>query len=209
MAEPRPYRRPARLFDSFAEQIEGAPDPAETSELAHATARALVEGGRSRAGDADLVQRLIHLVEEEGIEVVANLWSLSPAATLPGALWRLYLLREWARRNPHQVVRAYRAGLSAAEVSGAIAGVVDPPGPRDVLATTEQILAGIFEGDLDVALHRAAAFLRVAATGMALDADTDDAPARASSHVRRAASLMKTALDLDEAAKLARKGNLE
>ncbi len=204
---PRP-RRPARLDESLAETIPGAPDPAEASELAHTTARALVEGGRGRAEDPALVRRLVTLVEDEGIETIAELWSTSPAESLPGALWRLYVIREWAQRNPHQVVRAYREGLEAAEVARAIAGVVIPPGPEDVMETTDRILAGVFDGDLDVALDRASAFVKVAATGLALMSD-DDACRRSASQVARAASLMRTSLELERAARLARSGDLE
>ncbi|HZK06023.1 MAG TPA: hypothetical protein VFC82_09295 [Actinomycetaceae bacterium] len=205
---PRP-RRPARLDEALAESIVGAPDPAERTELAHVTARALVERGRDRSGDPELLHRLVHLMEDEGIEVIADLWSLAAAQSLPGALWRLYVTREWARRNPHQVVRAYRAGLGAAEVSGAIAGVVEPPLPEDVMAVTDRILAGVFDGDLDVALDRASAFLKVTATGIAINSDGIDDPRRAHGQVRRASSLMRTANDLEGAARLAREGALE
>ncbi|MDO5494750.1 MAG: hypothetical protein Q4G64_03460 [bacterium] len=209
MPEPtRPPRRPAHLDEALAETIIGAPDPAETAELAHSTAHALVDGGRGRADDPALVRRLVTLVEDEGIETIAELWSASPAETLPGALWRLYLVREWASRNPHQVVRAYRAGLHAAEVAGAIAGVVVPPSPEDVMDTADRILSGVFDGDLDVALDRASAFLRVAATGLALSADDAPSP-HASSLTSRSASLMRTSLELERSARLARSGSLE
>nr|NLD40928.1 hypothetical protein [Actinomycetales bacterium] len=208
MAE-RQHHRPARLDEFHAETIPGSVDPAATSELAHATARALVDGGRGRANDPALVRRLVTLVEDEGIETIAELWSLSPAETLPGALWRLYLIREWAQRNPHQVVRAYRAGLAAAEVAGAIAGVVIPPGPEDVMETADRILAGVFDGDLDVALDRASAFVRVAATGLAFAAGEDSEEARARVQTARASSLMRTALELERTARLARSGDLE
>ncbi len=199
-------RRPARLDEAFAEAASLTPGPAELSDLAHATAHALLEGGRERADDRALVERLVHLVADEGIEVIAELWSLSPAETLPGALWRLYLLREWASRNPNQVVRAYRAGIHSAEVASAIAGVVDPPEPADVMATTDAILAGVFDGDLDVALDRAGAFVRVAATGMAHSISDDTAAPKL---LHRASSLMRTATELESAARLARRGALE
>lgn len=198
------YRRPAPLDDALAEEIVGDPGPYVTSEVAHTTAQALVDGGRTGSADRELVQRLVTLVETEGLVTVADLWSHAPAVSLPGALWRLYVMREWSRRDPHQVVRAYRAGMANAEVSSAIAGVVEPPGPDDVMTTADQILTGIFAGDLDVALSRAGAFLRVAATGLAELSDDGD-------HTRltRAANLLRTSTELERAGQLARSGGLE
>src|SRR5699024_297573 len=118
----------------------------------------------------------------------------SPPATLPGALWRLYLLREWVRRDPRTIAERYHLGVQRAEVPGAIAGVASPPGPDEVLRTADAVLAGVYDGDLDVALDRAASFFRVVATGVALDADwvegTDDALAVLMT--RRAGSLLST-----------------
>ena len=111
------------------------------------------------------------LVEREGLDVVAALWSDSPADSLPGALWRLYVLREWVRRDPATVADRYRLGVAAAPVHDVVAGVADAPGPADVLAVADEVLSGVYTGDLDVALERAAAFSRVLATGAAFDAD--------------------------------------
>lgn len=207
VAPERVPRRPARLRESLADSIPGAPDPAEATEIAHATARALVEGGRQGNRDSGLLGRLVRLVEDEGVEAVAELWSSSPAETLPGALWRLYVLREWARANPEQVAYHYRVGAPGTDVSEAIAGVVSAPEAADVLTAVDQILGGVFAGDVDVALDRAAAFVRVAATGMAAGAD-DNGP-RSAATTRRALALLTTARELEAAARLAREGRLE
>lgn len=189
----------------------GAPDPAEASLLAHETAQALVDGGRGRAHDPDLVARLVNLVETEGLEALAEMWSSSPATTLPGTLWRLYLIREWVRRDPRHIVMNYRRGLEVAEVAGVIAGVADTPGPEDVRQTVDRILSGVFDGELDVALDRASSFLKVLAAGSALNSESLDATDTDLSGlvVQRASALLNTAEDLATAAAMARAGTLE
>ena len=42
-----------------------------------------------------------------GVDVIGELWATSPAGTLPGALWRLLLLREWIERDPALVESRY------------------------------------------------------------------------------------------------------
>nr|WP_089772869.1 hypothetical protein [Ruania alba] len=209
------------LSPEVAEAIPGEPDPAERNELAHATAAALVHGGRAsmpgpRPGtdpedEAAMVRRLIELVDTEGLDLLAQLWASSPADTLPGALWRLYVLREWTRRDPRTIAERYHLGVHQAEVAGVVAGVGSPPGPDQIQELADAVLHGVFRGELDVALDRAGAFLRVLAAGSAMDADwvelSDDA--RASELTQRAGTLMETAEDLEQAAALWRAGKLD
>ncbi len=204
-------RRPAMLSARQADELPGDLDPALLSEAAHTTAQAVVRGGRLGSEDEALVARLVALVDEEGIEEVATLWSQSPADTLPGALWRLYLLREWVRRDPRRIADRYRLGVGRAEVAGAVAGVADPPGPNEVVALADAVLAGVYSADLAVALERAAAFLRVLVTGAALDADgMADGEADLARHVtRRASVLLTTAEELESAAALWRHERLD
>lgn len=210
MSEQRRHRRPAMLDVADAEMIEGDEDPAVRSEIAHSTAHAMVTGGRQNASDAAVVRRLVTLVDTEGLDAVATLWSRSPYTTLPGTLWRLYLLREWVKLGPDVVADRYRRGLERAEVSGAIAGVAHAPGPEEIRFAVDQVLTGVYEGDLAVTLERAGAFLRVLATGSALDADwiEDDDHDLADLVTRRAGALLATAEELGEAAALHRQGRL-
>lgn len=207
----RQPRRPAMLDAQTAERIVGDIDPALRSQAAHTTAGVIVRRGRDGSEDPELVARLVSLVDAEGLEIIAELWSQSPARTLPGALWRLYLLREWVRADPRTVAERFRLGRHRAEVAGAIAGVVEPPGPSDVSRLADAVLAGVYEGDLDVALDRAAAFLRVVATGAAFDADSiaESDDALAERVTRRAGALLGTAADLEGAAELCRAGRLD
>jgi hypothetical protein len=199
------------LDPAQADAIVGDVDPALLSEAAHTTASAVVQGGREGADDPELVARLVTLVDEEGLDTIAALWSQSPPDTLPGALWRLYLLREWVRRDPRLIADRFRLGVERAEVAGAIAGVAQMPGPDEVLAVADAVLAGVYRGDLAVALERAGSFLRVLATGSAIDADGIGVgdEARAAAVTRRASALLTTAEELEEAGGLWRRGRLD
>lgn len=210
------------LDDTIAERILGDPGPQARAEAAHTSAAALVRAGRDGAAEAEVLDRLIHLVEIEGLDTLAELWSASPARTLPGALWRLYAMREWVRSDPRGIADRFRLGLQRAEVAGAIAGVAEPPGPHEVSHMADEVLSGLYEGQLDSALDRAAAFFRVMAVGSALDADLgedgaglgeDGSVASAGTGpgalTRQARSLLTTAEDLETAADLWRRGGLE
>lgn len=202
-------RRPTLLGKAALETVGGAPDPAQVAEAAHATATALVESGRARR-DADTTARLVHLVDEHGLDTVAELWADRPAQSLPGALWRLYALREWVRRQPAEASADFAAGAHVAPVPRVVAGAADPTSPDALRSFADAVLAGVFEGDLAVALERAAAFCRVVVAGRAHRAD-DIEPydgARASVLTQRSAGLLRTAEDLDGAARLWRTGDL-
>ncbi|WP_029289740.1 hypothetical protein [Cellulomonas sp. HZM] len=203
-------RRPARLDPAQADELPGAMDPAVRSEVAHTTAAAIVHQGRASA-EPEVVARLVALVETEGLDVVAALWADSPPATLPGALWRLYVLREWVRRDPTTVADRFRMGAAAAPVHEVIAGVADAPGPAEVRQVADAVLSGVYTGELDVALERAASFARVLAAGAAFDADHLDVvdPEGAARVTRGAASLVRTAEELEHAAVLWRAGKLD
>lgn len=198
------------LDPAAADALPGGLDPATRSEIAHSTAAALVHHGRG-SDDPALLSRLVHLVEDEGFDVVAALWADSPPPTLPGALWRLYVLREWVRRDPRTVADRYRLGVDAAPVADVIAGVSSPPGPEDVVRVADAVLSGVFAGDFAVALERGAAFCRVLATGAAFDADgVEDLDANLAVRMtRRASSLLRTAEELEHSAGLWRQDLLE
>ncbi len=206
---PRP-RRPGRLDPTGAEAIGGAPDPAELADAAHTTAQALVHRGRAST-DPDVVARLVALVDTEGMETIAGLWSGSPADSLPGVLWRLYALRTWVRSDARIVADRYRQGVAVAAVHDVVAGVAHLPTATDVVHLVDQVLTGVYTRDLDVALERAAAFCRVVATGTAFDADHLDTVDSVSADraTRSAASLLRTADELTRAAELWRQGRLE
>jgi hypothetical protein len=193
-------RRPALLSHAAMDSLAGSPDPARVAEAAHATAAAIVETGRSTS-DPATTARLVQLVDEHGIDTIADLWAGRPARSLPGALWRMYVLREWVRRDPLGASLDYRAGHGVAQVPHVVAGVAEPPGPDEMQQLVDAVLTGVYAGELDVALERGAAFCRVVAAGRALRADDDPDDLAANVLTRRAASLQQTAEDLEHAAR--------
>ncbi len=197
------------LDPQAADALPGEIDPALRTEIAHTTANVVVHRGRS-SEDPAVVARLVSLVEREGLDEVAALWADAAPNTLPGALWRLYVLREWVRRDPRTVALRYRLGVDATPVHEVIAGVVSPPGPQEVRDVVDAVLCGVFSGELDVALERAGALCRILAVGATLDADSRDLadPDSATHLTHGALALQRTAEDLEHAAALWRAGLL-
>ncbi len=150
----------------FFEALVGGTDPALVSEAADRAASVLVRGAHD-SDDAAVADRLLHLADTEGIETIAEVWSGSPADSLAGCLWRLYLLRSWVYADPAGVAREFEAGRRSAQVARVVAGVADPPGPDQLKAMVDQVLLGIAGSDFADVLLRAAAFARVVATGRA------------------------------------------
>ncbi|MBG6084855.1 hypothetical protein [Zhihengliuella flava] len=192
------------------EPFPGGPDPARVSEAAHLAAHALVHHGRD-SEDPQVTERLVALADKEGLEAIAELWSESPAHSLPGALWRLYALRSAVVRDPERMAAYFSAGRSTAQVSHAVAGVAEPPGADELRTMADSILSGAFDGDFDVALERTAAFCRVIALGQTEHAHELE-PSN-ENHARKltqqAGQLIKTAEDLETSAKLWRREELD
>lgn len=196
------------LSDERAERIIGDVDPATRSDVAHMTAAAILSGGRAGAEDKELLQRLITLIDTEGVDIVAGMWADSPATTLPGILWRLYLLREWTKQESEQMSVHFRLGAQHAEVHEAIAGLAHLPDPREVREGADAVLSGAFEGDFAVTLERASALCRVLATGAAIDADEHQGK-RASTLTRQASMLSNRGEEFTHAAAMYRQGRLD
>jgi len=181
----------------FEAQAEGA-DPAEMAAAGHRIANLLVRGPHNDE-DQGLVDRVLHLADEEGLGVIADLWSHAAADSVAGALWRLYLLRTWVYREPNQAAREFAAGKAFAPVHEVLAGVVDPPGPQEGLGLVDTVVRGIVVSDFDVTLDRAAAFAHIVGVGRA-QLDTGDP--------QSAAKLVDTAMHLRHAAELERAARL-
>lgn len=193
------------------EEHGGSYDPTAALHAAHESAAVLVHTGRA-SRDPEVAARLTALVEQIGLDAVAELWSERPAHSLPGALWRLYALREWVRRSPEQASREYSAGVRFASAEHAVAGAADPLGPQQIDEVVEQILRGVFTGDLDVALERAAAFCRLVAAGRAEheepDLDSNESHPSQPTTTESAARMLEMAGDLAVCARLWRSGDL-
>lgn len=214
---PKP-RRPASLDQQTAAQLPGGLDPAERSRIAHHTAHVLVSQGRDTAStDPEILDRLVHLVETEGIDLLAELWATAAPDTLPGTLWRLYTLREWVRTDPAGIAAHFRDGVHVTPVPEVVAGAGLGYGPGEMLRLLDAILTGVYTGDLAVALERAAAFCEVMAVGTVADADRRDIFGSDDERTTQAAqkltdgarNLSRTAAELQQAATLWRTGHLD
>lgn len=84
---PRPAR-PGQLDQMMADNIAGGADPAEINEMCHASAAALLDRVH-HTQDAELVERVLTLVDREGVDVIAELWSHADPDSLPGILWQI------------------------------------------------------------------------------------------------------------------------
>ena len=194
----RPHHRPLTPGDRFFSGLDSGGDPVQVAEAADRAAELLVRGARA-SGDAAVAERVLHLADTEGIEVIAQAWAARPADSVAGCLWRLYLLRSWVYADPVGVAREFEAGRRHAAVADVVAGVADPPGPDELRVMVDEVLRGIAVGDFADVLLRAAAFARVVATGRA---DLDDADALAAARIQQVAD------QLDRAARLELAGHL-
>ncbi len=206
----RKFRRPAMLDPEAAEEIVGDEDPAEESELAHATAWALM-GVPAGDFDAQDVEKVKEAVRAKGVSIVAGTWARSPEFTLPGAFWRIYLLWQWYQLDAETIEKRYSDGLTAMQDRGLTEGQWIPPLP-EVLRGVEGVLAGYAsEDNLASVFESVAQTMRVLASGVRYGDTwiTDDAHELAHHVTRRPVALTATAKELDESAAQAAAGQLE
>lgn len=196
-----------REFESY----EGGEDPAAITRAAHESAQMLLLKAR-HSGDPAVVDRLVSYTDEHGIDALAELWARAHEHSLPGALWRIYLVRLMIRQDPEGVALLFQRGTEVlATIDAIVAGAPTPAGPDEVKELADRILRGVFEGDFSLALDRAAAFCRVTAAGasdVARDQEltNDD---RAAELTTRALRLTTTAEELAACARLARTDSLD
>jgi hypothetical protein len=205
------FHRPTRFWGSKFEAFHGGDDPAAISRVAHETARSLLTRVRDDPS-GEVVDRLVTFTDEHGIDAIAELWSRSQARSLPGALWRIYLLRVLIRQDPQGTSYQFQRGTEVIDtIDPVVAGASEPTGPAEITELADRILRGVFEGDFAVALDRAAAFCRVSAAGCTSLADDAEAtePERASEFTTRALRFATTADELTSCARLWRAQSLD
>ena len=216
--------RPAQLDPAVADTIAGGTDPQEISEISHLSAAALLDRVR-HSEDPAVVERVLTLVETVGVDEIAELWSHAEPDSLPGILWRLYLLRSWMRTHRESIARLWRVGEPVATTASAIAGIDQAPTEEDIARTADSILSGAFTGDFAVALNRAAAFTDVVALGLRVEAKRMTSQAtqlhpngseavksvrtKAARLLHTAGNLATTARDFQHGAALWQRGKLE
>ena len=204
-------RRPAQLKEGQIEAIEGDGDVAYNSELAHTAAQALVPMGRNHIEpDPQVRRRIVELVDAEGIDVLAELWVGSPATTLPGILWRGYLLREWIRRDGREVADRFERAAEILRARGeeGVVKVDATPTPGTVIQDWNSVFAGAFEGHFDELLRDSARLTDMLATIRPgwIESDEDYL---ATAVTRRDEALAATSREFREACTLSMRGALE
>jgi hypothetical protein len=205
------FHKPTKFSGAKFEGMKGGEDPEVISRIAHDTANALLSRVRDNPEPA-VLNRLVEYTDEHGIDAVAELWSRSSPRSLPGALWRLYLVRAMIRQDPEGTAYTFQRGSEVSvTIDQVVAGASTPTGPTEILELADEILRGVFEGDFGVALERAAAFCRVTSEGCTSIADDVDAitPERATELTKRALRLARTAAELAAATRLWRGGGLD
>ncbi len=199
-------RRPVAVEPSTFDQLEGALDPALQLQLAHDTATTLVARVRDD-GTTEVLQRILDYSRDNGLGEIAELWAAAPAHSLPGALWRLYVIHASIIADPDIAAHAYQCGVDNLNtIDEVVAGARQPTGPDDIRDLADEILGGAFTGDLADALDRAAAYCRIEAHGVtSLIAGTEIG---SSAMLERAATLADFSKDLLACAQLSRNQRL-
>ena len=205
------FHKPVNFSGSVFENMCGGVDPAQIAGVARETAQVIVKGARFHS-DPGVVERIIAYVDENGIDAFAELWSHAHAQSLPGALWRVYLLRMLIRNAPDQVSFFYQRGVDVVvTIDPVVAGAEAPTGPAEIVELADHIVRGVFTGDFGVALERAAAFCRVTALGCTSVADDLElaAPDRASELTSRALRFSTIAAELTSCVRLWKANSLD
>lgn len=210
-------KRPAHPAQLSDDQIgllgDSSVDPQKISEMSHMSAMALLHRVHAEQ-DPQIVQRVLTLVDTEGLDLIAELWAKSEPDTLPGVMWRLYLLRDWMRKNSRSLPRFWTLGEPNEGPDSVIAGINEYPTAEDIIETADSILSGAFTGDFAIALDRAAVFLDVVCRGMERHAMRAQKEGRRGneyvSQLRGAAAhLLETSRQFRRCANLWREGKLD
>jgi hypothetical protein len=205
------FNKPALIGGNEFEAFRGGDDPAAVLRAAHDSARQLLARARD-ADDPAVVDRLVTYTDEHGIDALAELWARSSPHSLPGALWRIYLVRVLIRQDPDGVALLFQRGTEVlSTIDPVVAGAPLPAGPAEITELADRILRGVFDGDFAIALERAAAFCRVTAAGALSIADDQEAvsPERSTELTTRAQRLVTTADELMACARMSRADTLD
>ncbi|WP_150307959.1 DNA-directed RNA polymerase subunit beta [Planctomonas psychrotolerans] len=205
------FHKPTKFAGAKFESMHGGDDPAAISRVAHESAHALLRRVRD-SDEPGVIDRIVEYTDLHGIDAVAELWSRASPRSLPGALWRLYLVRAMIRSDAESTSFYFQRGTEVSvTIDAVVAGASAPTGPTEIVSLADEILRGVFSGDFAIALDRAAAFCRITSAGCTSVADDVDAitPDRATELTTRALRLTKTASELTACARLWRSDGLD
>lgn len=145
--------------------------PERALAIAHDTAWLLVGRGEAESDDdasrRETLAKLNAFVDREGLDTLAELWSMADPVSLPGALWRLYQIRDQIHRRPDVIGDVVARGIDALDtIDPVVVGASEPVTAEGVSAIIDEVLRGSFTGGLSEALLRASALARVIAAGL-------------------------------------------
>ncbi len=155
MSTDRP-RRPAQLLPEQIDLIADKTDIVYDLELAHLCAQAVVPLANRYEADEQVRMRIVKTITEQGIDVIADAWVDAPDNSLPGILWRGFLLHLWIKRYPQVVQERINVAKAFYAVQGEDLKLVVTP--QELLASWEQVFRGNFSGNFLRILQLSAEF---------------------------------------------------
>ena len=173
--------------------------------IAHDSASLLVR--HDSVDRAVLLERLNAFVDEEGLDVLADLWASAEEASLPRALWRLYQLRHAIASAGDRIGPLIDRGVSALNtIDPVVLAAEQPVTPESLVGIMDEILTGTFTGELAHALERSSALASVVGAGLLEQSERDPEGDHASALQSLAWS--DVAKELSTAAQKERRGQL-
>jgi hypothetical protein len=141
--------------------------PEHRAGLARDTAHLIVGRVAGVTLPEETASRIRAFVQDGGLDDIAPLWSDSPATSLPGALWRLYRVRDQIVKQPADIARLVALGHQALDtIDPIVAGLDDPVTAQGVVELADTVFFGALEGQLQGALMRAGALAKLVAAGL-------------------------------------------
>jgi hypothetical protein len=115
----------------------------------------------------DVRTRVKAFIDDGGLDDIAHLWADSQALSLPGALWRLYRVRDHILKQPEDIARLATIGHDSLDtIDPVVAGLQDPITPDTVVALIDSVFFGAFDGEFAEALTRVGALAKLVAQGL-------------------------------------------
>ncbi len=149
--------------------------PEKRAGIARDTALLLLGRADNVTFPEDMAARIRTFVDEGGLDDLAQVWSDSPPLSLPGALWRLYRVRDQIVKQPDDVAGLISRGKQSLNtIDPVVAGLDDPITAEGVLGVIDSVFFGALEGELSWALTRVAALAKLVAHGLATLPDSDE-----------------------------------
>ncbi len=141
--------------------------PERKAGLARDTALLILGRATDSPLPGDMSRRVKNFIVDGGLDDVAHLWSEAQAVSLPGALWRLYRVRDQILKQPEDIARLAEIGHDSLDtIDPVVAGLRDPITAESVRALIDSVFFGAFDGELAEALTRVGALAKLVARGL-------------------------------------------